>query len=103
MNPRFAVGDRVRIDARFESRHHRTPAYVKGRIGTVVRSCLPQGAPEQLAYRADAGPDRPVYRVQLAQRDLWPGYQGPPHDTLEIEIFEHWLSPAAESEEEVRS
>lgn len=96
MTARFEPGDRVRIDARYEPRHHRTPAYVKGHVGTVVRTCLPQGAPEQLAYRGDGGPSRPVYRVQLAQRDLWPDYPGPTHDTLEIEIFEHWLHPAQE-------
>lgn len=96
MTPRFAPGDRVRIDPRHESRHHRTPAYVKGRVGTVVRTCLPQGAPEQLAYRADAGPARPVYRVRLEQRQLWPDYAGADHDTLEIEIFEHWLDSATE-------
>ena len=27
-------------------------------------------------------------------RPPWPDYAGPPGDTLEIEIFEHWLDPA---------
>jgi nitrile hydratase len=94
VSARFAVGDRVRIDDRFEPRHHRTPAYVKGAAGTVVRVCLPQGAPEQLAYRAGGGVTGPVYRVQLAQTDLWPDYQGPAGDRLEIEIYEHWLDAA---------
>ncbi len=35
-----------------------------------------------------------VYQVHLRQTDLWPDYQGQPHDMLEIEIFEHWLDPA---------
>jgi nitrile hydratase len=93
MTPAFRVGDRVRIDDRYEPRHHRTPAYVKGKVGEVERICLAHGRPEILAYRNDGGPPRTVYRVRLRQRDLWPDYDGPAHDTLEIEIFEHWLRP----------
>jgi hypothetical protein len=94
MNPRFALGDLVRIDDRDEPRHHRVPAYVKGKQGSIARICAAHGRPELLATQDDAGPAETLYRVQLAQRDIWPDYQGAAGDSLEIEIFEHWLATA---------
>ena len=90
---RFEIGDRVRIDDRAEPRHHRVPSYVKGQTGTVVRVCDEQGRPEVLSVQDSDTVSVPVYRVQLAQTDLWPGYSGAHQDTLEIEMFEHWLRP----------
>lgn len=92
MTARFAAGDRVRIDARSEARHHRVPAYAKGHVGSVERVCGVYPAPERIAYGHGDSPER-LYRVRLRQADLWPGYGGDPGDTLEIEIFEHWLEP----------
>ena len=36
-----------------------------------------------------------LYRVRFAQKDVWPEYHGPERDIIEMEIFEHWLEPAA--------
>ena len=94
MSARFAVGDRVRIADRTPPQHHRTPVYVKGTTGTVVHLCGAEGQPESLGHGGDGTPPQEVYRVRLAQPDLWPGYGGAATDTLEIEIFEHWLEPA---------
>lgn len=90
---RFEIGDRVRIDDRAEPRHHRVPSYAKGQAGIVVRVCHTQGRPEVLSIEDSDTVSVPVYRVQLAQTDLWPGYTGSRQDTLEIEMFEHWLLP----------
>ena len=96
---RFERGDPVRISSRFESRHHRVPAYAKGRAGVVERVCAHLfGRPEALAYGEAATAPEPVYRVRLNQRDLWPEYEGPAHDSLELEIFEHWLEPNQEAD-----
>jgi nitrile hydratase len=89
----FAVGDRVRIAARTEARHHRVPAYAKGRVGVVERVCGEHEAPERIAYGHRDAPRR-LYRVRLRQVDLWPEYAGSERDHLEIEIFAHWLTPA---------
>ena len=94
MTGRFAVGDRVRIDDRRPALHHRTPGYVKGCCGTVVFDCGPEGRPESLGHDGDGSPRTHVYRVRLAMADLWPGGTGHPADTLDVEIFEHWLDPA---------
>ena len=94
MTPRFDVGDRVRIADRDEDRHNRTPCYVRGKAGVVERVCGAFGEPELLAYGRYGEPSRTLYRVHLTQTDIWPDYAEAAGDTLEIEIFEHWLEPA---------
>ncbi len=94
MTPRFDVGDRVRIADRDEDRHNRTPCYVRGKAGVVERVCGAFGEPELLAYGRYGEPSRTLYRVHLAQADIWLDYAEAAGDTLEIEIFEHWLEPA---------
>ena len=94
MSARFAPGDRVRITDRDPPGHYRTPRYVRGREGVIERVCGDYGQPELLAYGGDGKPFRTLYRVHLDQTDLWPGYAGSAHDSLELEIFEHWLDPA---------
>ena len=90
---RFDVGDRVRIDDRDPSVHHRVPAYVRGHEGVVVLVAHRYGRPESLAYGGSGEPSEPLYRVRLVQTDLWPD-DATPGDTLDVEIFQHWLSPA---------
>ena len=92
--PRFATGARVRISARSEGRHHRVPSYAKGRIGVIERVCGAYDQPELIAYRYSGEPLQTLYSVRLKQEDLWSDYEGACNDTLEIEIFEHWLEPA---------
>ena len=91
----FHTGDRVCIDDRAESRHHRVPAYAKGHCGEVVRVCDEQCRPEDLANGDVNGPKVIVYRVRLRQVDLWPNYAGAANDCLDIEIYAHWLRRAA--------
>jgi nitrile hydratase len=88
---RFDVGDRVRILERYPTAHHRVPRYVKGRRGEIERVCPAFGQPESLAAGRDGRPFQTLYRVRLKQTDLWSNYGGNPADTLEIEVFEHWL------------
>ncbi len=91
--PRFALGQSVRIAAVTPPVHHRVPAYAKGQVGEIVRVCGEHGLPE--AYiRGDGRPFERLYRVRLAQSALWPDYRGGAADTLDIEIFEPWLEPA---------
>jgi len=94
----FKPGDRVRIASRAERRHHRVPAYAKGRVGVIERVCPQEFAlPEEVAYGKSSASFRPVYRVRLQQRDLWPDYVGPAHDTLDLEISENWLESIRET------
>ena len=89
----FAPGRRVRIRDLPITSHQRTPLYVRGAIGTVERACGPFRNPESLGHGGDGLPERALIRVRLRQADLWDGYDGPEGDTLDLEIYEHWLEP----------
>ena len=88
---RFAAGDRVTVLAGDRPGHVRTPAYIRGRRGVVERLCGSFPDPESLAHGGSGLPLQPLYRVRFLQREVWPDYAGHPEDTLDIEIFQHWL------------
>jgi nitrile hydratase len=90
---RFAVGDRVVVRDTHPPGHVRTPWYTRGRSGVVERVCGRHANPEELAYGRDGLPLRALYRVRFAQRDLWPDYTGPSTDSVDVELYEHWLEP----------
>jgi len=102
--PEFAArhrpGDRVRVRAAAPPGHVRTPWYVRGKSGTVERLCGTFGNPEELAYNRSGEPRQPLYRVRFRQRELWPDYRGRDHDTVEVEIYQHWLEPVSTAERE---
>jgi nitrile hydratase len=93
---RFRPGDRVRVSDRAHDGHHRTPWYIKGREGVVDVYNGPWLNPESRGHGGSGLPKVPVYRVRFEQTALWPSYTGPAHDTLIVDIFEHWLEPARE-------
>jgi hypothetical protein len=71
----------------------RTPKYIRGKRGVVERVCGAFLNPEELAYGRRNGPVAHLYRVRFSQREVWPDYAGPAGDTLDVEIYEHWLQP----------
>lgn len=91
----FAPGAAVRVrDDWPESRgpvHIRTPRYVRGKPGVVVRALGHFPNPEDLAFARPAG-RRALYHVAFAQAALWP--DGAADADLLVEIFEHWLEPS---------
>ena len=74
--------------------HVRIPFYARDKIGVVERYGGTYENPEERAYGRGHGTAVRLYRVRLQQRDLWPDYAGDPNDTLELEVYEHWLRPA---------
>jgi Nitrile hydratase beta subunit, C-terminal len=91
---RFATGDRVRVLRMYPLGHVRTPWYIRGKSGVVERLCGAYPNPEELAYRRSGLPAEPLYRVRFLQQDLWPDYRGSAADTVDLEIYQHWLEPA---------
>jgi nitrile hydratase len=87
----YGPGQRVRVAARPHDGHHRTPGYLKGKVGRVERLHAAFPNPETRAYGADGLPPRRLYLVGFAQRDLWPDYRGHRDDRLYADLFEHWL------------
>ncbi len=94
MSARFAPGDKVRVRRTHPPGHIRTPYYVRGKTGVVERICGRFRNPEELAYARDGEPALPLYRVHFDQGGLWPDYAGRAGDSIEVEIYEHWLEPA---------
>lgn len=90
----FAPGDRVHVRSAFPPGHVRTPFYVRGKSGVIERVLGPFANPEERAYGRSGTPAPMLYRVRFVQRDVWPDYAGPPDDTVDIEIYQHWLEPA---------
>ena len=98
ITPCFKVGDAIRVREMFSPGHIRTPWYVRGQVGTIERLCGVFGNPEELAYARAGTPKQPLYRVRFFQREIWPDYRGAQNDTIEIEIYQHWLQPARQKE-----
>lgn len=88
----FAPGTPVRIARRAPCGHARVPGYAMGARGVVLLRYGPTEDPEARAY-GQAGRLRHVYRVRVPLAELWPGDAPGREDALEIEIYDHWLTP----------
>ena len=91
---KYSTGDRVRVRVGAPSHHFRTPAYIQGKIGQVVALCGIFPNPESLAHGGSGLPQRPLYRVEFAQTQVWRRYRGLESDKILVDIYEHWLAPA---------
>mmetsp|Transcript_58530 Transcript_58530/g.134288 ORF Transcript_58530/g.134288 Transcript_58530/m.134288 type:complete len:416 (-) Transcript_58530:1150-2397(-) len=99
LEPRFSPGEHVTVRSEEAARtswrrpHLRTPGYVHGATGTIERLCGRFGDPALLAYGV-CGPQQFLYRVRFAKQDLWEEEE-PSLDTVDVEVYEGWLLPAA--------
>lgn len=88
----FCNGTKVKVANRPVETHIRVPAYIQGKSGVIERLCGSFRNPENLAYGRDGLPKRLLYRVRFLQTDVWEGYVGTLGDTIDVEIYDHWLS-----------
>jgi nitrile hydratase subunit beta len=88
---RYRIGQPVRVASRPHDGHHRTPGYVKGKAGEVVRLHGSFTNPETRAYGTNGLPEQPLYLVSFRQRDVWPERRANGDDRVLIDLFEHWL------------
>ncbi len=84
------MGDQVRVKSLMPPGHVRAPAYLRGKTGILERDLGPFGNPEQLAYGHKADKKR-LYRVRFTMAELWGEAAETPRDTVDAEIYEHWL------------
>ena len=91
---RFKTGDRVVVKAQNPPGHIRTPMYLRGKRGVILRDYGAWKNPEQLAYGRDGLPAQVNYWVQFRMDEIW-GSKGKTatNDTVAAEIYEHWLEP----------
>jgi nitrile hydratase len=94
MNAVFAAGERVTVRRAYPPGHLRTPYYIRGKTGVVERVLDAFPNPEEKAYGRSGLPKQLLYRVRFRQADVWPDYKGPADDTVDVEIYQHWLERA---------
>ncbi|WP_369914272.1 SH3-like domain-containing protein [Maritimibacter sp. 55A14] len=90
--------ERVRVSRRMPPGHVRAPAYLRGKTGVVERALGRFANPEQLAYGLPAGKE-PLYRVRFTMAEVWGAAAERPDDTIDAEIFAHWLTPVTERQD----
>ncbi len=83
----------VRVKSWYPPGHVRAPYYLRGKCGVIERSLGLTGNPEQLAYGHDSE-RKELLRVRFTMADIWGQESERSSDTLDAEIFEHWLEPA---------
>lgn len=83
----------MRVRSDMPPGHVRTPSYLRGKIGWVERTLGPFPNPEQLAYGHTADP-LPLLRIRFSMAEVWGAATDTPDDTIDAEIYSHWLEPA---------
>jgi len=92
MSQRFQIGDRVLVRSDASVGHVRTPSYLKGKRGVILRDFGLWRNPEQLAYGKPGWPRKTNYWVQFAMDEVWGGSGAyASGDTVVAEIYEQWL------------
>lgn len=90
--PRFAVGDAVRVRNTHPLGHTRCPRYVRGRRGTIVRFDGPSNFDDVEAHSEGKRLD-PLYSVRFDASALW-GDGAEPGCVVHVDLFETYLEPA---------
>jgi nitrile hydratase len=88
----FRAGQRVRVSSRAHDGHHRTPLYIKGKVGNVERLHGAFTNPETRAYGDDGLPEQALYLVGFDQGAVWPDSHG--RNRIFVDLYEHWLEEA---------
>ena len=90
--PGAMMAERVRVRTMRPPGHVRTPYFLRGKRGVIERRLGETGNPERLAYRHDGGKVE-LLRVRFSMGEIWGAAAENPEDTLDAEIFAHWLEP----------
>ena len=87
------MAERVRVRTAYPPGHVRAPAYIRGKSGVIERRLGAFPNPEQLAYGHEAE-RRDLFRVRFTMAEVWGAAAEAPTDTIDIELYDHWLEPA---------
>ena len=88
---RFRAGDPVRVRPGPPEAHCRTPFYLRGRPGVILKTVGIYRNPSQLAFHKPGLPTRPLYRVRFRHQDVWPARDVTASDSIVADLYEHWL------------
>jgi nitrile hydratase subunit beta len=90
--PSWRAGDRVRVALAFPPGHIRTPLFLRGKTGVILREYGVFPNPERLAYGMHGEPALTLYMVKFTMDEVWGGAGAyGPKDTVTADIYEHWL------------
>lgn len=95
--PRFKGGDLISVQIGPVEQHCRTPTYLRGAQGRVMEVVGRYKNPSELAFHRPGLPMLWLYRVIFEQNQIWPKYDGSDRDAVVADLYEHWLSPAKET------
>ena len=87
--PRYALGDDVRVREWHPPGHTRAPRYVQGRRGTVARVDGAFNIDDIEAHGGGSVTD-PLYSVRFTSRELW-GEAGADGEVMHVDLFERYL------------
>jgi nitrile hydratase subunit beta len=91
--PRFSVGDRVRVREWHPPGHTRAPRYVQGKRGVIDRLDGADNFPDIEAHGGGRVVD-PTYSVRFSARELW-GEGGAENVTVNVDLWERYLEEDA--------
>ena len=89
--PRFGVGERVRVRDWHPPGHTRCPRYVRGKTGTVVRLDRVQSVPDIEAH-GSARRREPTYSVRFEAAELW--HDGQAGVAVHADLWDSYLERA---------
>lgn len=89
--PRFGVGDRVRVRDWHPPGHTRCPGYIRGKAGMVVRLDGNYSVPDIEAH-GTARRHEPTYSVRFEATDLW--HDGQDGVSVHVDLWDSYLEPA---------
>ena len=88
---RFEAGDRVKVRTDLVAGHMRLPAYIRGKVGTVVSESPAYPFPDAHAHGVEAE-DEPTYDVRFSAEELWPNAADPAF--VHVGVFQSYLERA---------
>lgn len=89
LEPRFSVGDRVRVLTISPAGHVRAPKFCRGCVGTVLHRAPKFGFPDAAAHGGTRRKEH-TYHVEFASQDLWPG-EGSSKDSVVVDLWDSYL------------
>lgn len=95
--PQFSVGDRVFVQSRFPAGHVRTPLYLRGKLGMIIRFHGVFLDAEKLSLGQSGLPAVSLYQVAFNYREVWPKTPENSESTrILADLQENWLELANE-------
>jgi nitrile hydratase subunit beta len=90
----YTIGETVRVAQGLPPGHVRTPLFLRGRTGEIIRHFGDFPNPERLAYGLSGLPKLHLYQVLFTMDEAWEGNGSyAAGDTIAADIYETWLEP----------